>query len=155
MNPTTRHPLSVLRHHVSGAVARGEAVAIAGMPAVAKPAGKRRIKRNVYGNIRGYVGRLAVWDFGSSAHRLSTRYAPSFMEWSPAEIMPCWFNDHIRGFVRENETKRTEDRAIRRASEMLYCYYLKKWEELRGVSVDALLLQRRAKERRETPRFVS
>ncbi len=28
--------------------------------------GKRRIKRNVYGNIRGYVGTRAVWDFGLS-----------------------------------------------------------------------------------------
>lgn len=58
-------PLDRLRYHVTGAIERGEGVAIVEKrpPETSRP--KRRIHQNVWGNWNGYEGTRKVREFGT------------------------------------------------------------------------------------------
>ena len=59
------NPLARLRNHVTGAIERGEAVAIVEQRKLETSGPKRRIKQNIWGNWNGYEGTRKVREFGT------------------------------------------------------------------------------------------
>jgi hypothetical protein len=90
---------------------------------------------------------------GKIAYSLSPFYAPCFLEWSPAELVPCWFADKLGAFTQRNKTDRVSYETCHQVGCMLYLDYLQQWEELRGVKVDDLLAARSSGDRLPKSRF--